>query len=60
MPATTDAPTVSKIISLRIPAHLEQQLAVIAARDSNSVSATARRLISSALRSEGEQEANRG
>ena len=57
MPATTDAPIgASKIISLRVPAQLEKQLIAIAARESNSVSATARRLISIALRSEHEAE----
>ena len=61
MPATPDAPTISsKIISLRIPAHLEQQLEALASRDHNSLSATARRLISIALRSEQEEADRRG
>ena len=57
MPATTDAPPPnSKIISLRIPIALDRELAALAQRDHNNVSATARRLISTGLRVEQELE----
>lgn len=60
MPAPTDAPLNSKVISLRVPAQLERQLEALAARDANSVSATARRLISIGIRSEQSEADRRG
>ena len=42
----------SKIVAVRMPARLERQLGVIAERDSNSISATVRRLLMIGLRSE--------
>ena len=53
MAATTEEQLVStsRTISFRAPEHLEKQLEALAARDANSVSATVRRLVASALRS---------
>ena len=56
----TDEQAPSKTLSLRVPAHLEQLLKTIAARDANGVSATIRRLLAAGLRSEQQKSERRG
>lgn len=52
MSAPTNTPNPSRIIAVRFPVTLERQLEAIATRDSNTVSATLRRLVSIGLRAE--------
>jgi hypothetical protein len=61
MPVTTkvDVSPSSKTYSFRVHKPLGEQLEAIAARDSNSVGATIRRLISRALRSEEQHQGQR-
>jgi hypothetical protein len=42
----------SRILTLRVPVRLEQQLGALALRDANSLSATVRRLIALGIRAE--------
>jgi Arc/MetJ-type ribon-helix-helix transcriptional regulator len=53
MPVATDH--TSRIISVRVPEHLERQLEALAQRDANSVSATVRRLLSYAVSREARE-----
>lgn len=46
------APDTSRILTVRIPSRLEDQLKLIARRDANSVSAALRRLLMIGLRME--------
>ncbi len=45
----------SRIITIRLPHTLDQQLATIAERDANTVSGTVRRLIRLGIRTESRQ-----
>ena len=58
MAVTADS-QVSRILTLRVPARLEQQLGAVAVRDANSLSATVRRLIAIGLRADSDAERER-